>query len=162
MKTQANLILIVRNWQRNKIFTVVSILSLVIGLACVNLLIAFTASEWQISKGSPDKNRIFMLKSDNPMDEQGKVKTSFIVSQLPPLMKERYPEVETYCRFQNQQQNTIFETDDFFSDKIFTVHSDNNIGEFFLLPVKTGNLKKTLSTPGEAAVTASTDRKSVV
>lgn len=156
MKTMSNLTLIIRNWQRNKIFTVVSILSLVIGLACVNLLVAFTASEWHISKGSPDKNRIFMLKSDNPMDEQGKEKTSFILPKLPPLMKERYPEVETYCRFQSQQPNTVFETEEFKSDKIFTLHSDNNIGELFLLPVKSGNLKKTLSAPGEAALTTST------
>lgn len=156
MTTRTNLTLIIRNWHRNKIFTVVSILSLVIGLACVNLLIAFTASEWQISKGSPDKNLIFMLKSDNPMDEQSTEKTSFILPQLTPMMKERYPEVKAYCRFQNPQQNTIFETKDFKSDKIFTLHADNNIGEFFLLPVRTGNLKKTLSTPGEAAITTST------
>ena len=156
MKTWPNLILILRNWQRNKIFTVVSILSLVIGLTCVNLLIAFIASEWQISKGSPDKNRIFMLKSDNPMDNQGKEKTSFILPKLPPLMKERYPEVETYCRFQGQQPNTIFETEEFRSDKILTLHADSNIGELFSIPLKAGNLKKTLSAPGEAALTAST------
>jgi len=156
MKPWPFLILIFRNWQRNKIFTVVSILSLVIGLTCVNLLIAFTASEWQISKGSPDKNRIFLLKSDNPMDKLGKEKTSFILPKLPSLMKERYPEVETYCRFQSQQPNTVFETEEFKSDKILALHTDNNIGELFLIPVKTGNLKRTLSTPGEAALTAST------
>jgi putative ABC transport system permease protein len=155
MFSKTNLILILRNWKRNKILSSISILSLVIGLVCSNLLIAFVANEWQISEGSPDKNRIFLLKSDNPMDEQNKEKTSFILPKLPPLIKERYPEVENYCRFQNVDDNSVFEAGDFISDKIFFVRTDKNLGDFFNLPSLAGNVEKTLSNPGEAAITTS-------
>ncbi len=155
MFSKTNLILILRNWRRNKIFSSISILSLVIGLVCSNLLIAFVVNEWQISEGSPDKNRIFLLKSDNPMDEQNKEKTSFILPTLPPLLKERYPEVENYCRFQDVDGNAVFEARDFKSDKIFFVRTDKNLGDFFNLPVLVGDVEKTLSNPGEAAITTS-------
>ena len=155
MFSKMNVVLILRNWKRNKIFSSISILSLVIGLVCSNLLIAFVANEWQISEGSPDKNRIFLLKSDNPMDEQNKEKTSFILPNLPPLLTERYPEVENYCRFQDVDGNAVFEVGDFKLNKIFFVRTDKNLGDFFNLPSLVGNVTKTLSNPGEAAITSS-------
>ena len=158
MFSKTNLNLIIRGWQRNKLFSVIAILSLVVGLACSNLLIAFVANEWQISVGSPDKDRIFLLKSDNPMDEKNLEKTSFIIPALPPLLKERYPEVETYCRFQKANENVVFETESFKSDKILFLRSDNAVAHFFNIREIIGDLEKTLSSPGEAAITVSTAR----
>ena len=155
MFSKTNLSMILRSWKRNKIFSVISILSLVVGLACSNLLIAFVASEWQISEGSPDKDRIFLLKSDNPMDIKNIEKTSFILPALPSMLNERYPEVETFCRFQSVDGNAVFETDDFKSDKLLFVRADSDLGNFFTLPAIFGDVTKTLSNPGQAVVTAS-------
>jgi putative ABC transport system permease protein len=155
MFSKTDVVLIFRNWKRNKIFSTISILSLVVGLLCSNLLIAFIVSEWQISEGSPDKDRIFLLKGDNPMDMENKEKTSFILPDLPLLLKERYPEVKNYCRFQNVDENVVFEAGDFKSNKLFFVRADNNLGDFFNLPSLAGDVKKTLSNPNEAAITTS-------
>ena len=154
MFSKTDVALILRSWKRNKIFSTISILSLVVGLLCSNLLIAFIASEWQISEGSPDKDRIFLLKSDNPMDIKGGEKTSFVLPQLPPMLKQRYPEVENYCRFQNVDASAVFEMDEFKSDKVLFVRADNNLGNFFNLASVSGSIEKTLSNPGEATVTA--------
>ncbi len=156
MFSKTNLKLIFRNWKRNKIFSVISILSLVVGLACSNLLIAFVVSEWQISEGSPGKDQIFLVKSDNPMDIQNKEKTSFILPNLPILLKERYPEVESYCRFQDVSENAVFETNNFKSSKVLFVRADKNLPDFFSIHETLGNAQKTLSNPGEAAISAST------
>ncbi|WP_299583665.1 FtsX-like permease family protein [uncultured Sunxiuqinia sp.] len=155
MFSKTNLNLIIRNWRRNKVFTIISILSLIIGLTCCNLLIAFVANEWQISEGSPAKDRIFLLKSDNPMDVQSKEKTSFILPALPSMMKDRYHEVETFCRFKRVDENVIFEADNFRSDKLLLVSADRDLDRFFTIPTLYGDVAKTLSSPGEAAVSAS-------
>ena len=80
--------LIIRNWKRNKIYSFTAIISLIIGLTCCNLLVAFVINEWQIAKGSPDIDRICVLQTDNPMTlKTTKERSSFIISKLPPLLK---------------------------------------------------------------------------
>ena len=152
--------LILRNWRRNKLFSITAIISLIIGFACCNLLTAFVINEWKISEGSPDKNRIFVLKTDNPMTlETTKEKSSFILKQIPPLFKEKYPEINTFCRFQSDDESSVFEADDFKSNKLIFLHADKNINEFFNIPVIAGNLQTTLSNPGEAAITSNWAKK---
>lgn len=53
--------LIVRSWWRNKMFFLISLFSLTIGIACTNLLITFVIHEYNIEKSNPDKEYIFCL-----------------------------------------------------------------------------------------------------
>jgi len=152
---------IIRNWRRNKLFSLTAIISLTIGFACCNLLAAFVINEWQISNGSTDNERIFVLKTDNPMTlESTKEKSSYILHQVPPLLMERYPEVESFCRFQPLRDNAIFKVGDFKTNKLQFLRTDKNITDFLKIPVIAGNLQKTLSTPGETAITTSWANKS--
>ena len=43
--------LIFRNWWRNKLFAVISLVSLVVGISCTNLLISFVIHEYTIEGG---------------------------------------------------------------------------------------------------------------
>ena len=100
---------ILRNWKRNKLFSFTAILSLTVGFACCNLLAAFVINEWQISNGSPDNERIVVLKTDNPMTlETTKEKSSYILQQIPQIFKERYPEVKSFCRMQTIWEQPVF------------------------------------------------------
>ncbi len=150
--------LILREWKRNKLFSITAILSLTIGFVCCNLLTSFVINEWKISEGSPDYNRIFALKTDNPMTlETTKEKSSWILGQIPQLFKERYPEINSFCRF--QASDNSFEYEEYKSNNIAFLHVDNNISDFFKIPVISGDLHKTLSSPGEAAITSSLAKK---
>ena len=40
--------LIFRNWWRNRLFAVISLVSLVVGISCTNLLISFVIQEYTI------------------------------------------------------------------------------------------------------------------
>ncbi len=152
---------ILRNWRRNKLFSLTAIISLTIVFACCNLLAAFVINEWQISNGSTDNERIFVLKTDNPMTlESTKEKSSYILHQVPPLLMERYPEVESFCRFQPLRDNAIFKVGDFKTNKLQFLRTDKDITDFLKIPVIAGNLQKTLSTPGETAITTSWANKS--
>lgn len=54
--------LIFRSWLRNKTFTVISILSLAVGIACTNLLAAFVIHEYNIEQENPNKVRMVVVK----------------------------------------------------------------------------------------------------
>lgn len=47
--------LIFRNWWRNKLFAVISLVSLVVGISCTNLLISFVIHEYTIEGKSKER-----------------------------------------------------------------------------------------------------------
>ncbi len=160
MPLSTRLKLIFRNWKKNKVYSFTSVVSLIIGFACCNLLVAFVINEWKISKGSPEKDRIFVLQTDNPMTmKTTKEHSSFIISRLPPLLKEKYPEIQSYCRLQQAKQNAEFEAGNFKTNKLIYLHADKNVNEFFNIPLLAGDIKATLSNKGEAAITSGWAKK---
>ena len=75
-----------------KVFFFISIVSLAIGLACTNLLFTYYVHDYNIESGNRDKNRIFCLRQDNPMQDGSKV--AYADANIPPMLKEKYAEVE--------------------------------------------------------------------
>ena len=48
---------VLRSWWRNKLFVTISLVSLVIGIACTNLLTAFVLYEYNIEYNNPNRDR---------------------------------------------------------------------------------------------------------
>ena len=65
--------MIVRSWWRNKVFFLVSVASLALGLACTNLLMTYFIHEHGLEGDNPDRDRIFFLQQDDPMTEGKRV-----------------------------------------------------------------------------------------
>ena len=56
--------LILRNWWRNKTFMLISLISLTIGIAFINLLISFVVYEQEIEKKNPNHKRMVWTMQD--------------------------------------------------------------------------------------------------
>ena len=70
--------LIFRNWWRNKTFTLISILSLTVGIACTALLISFVAYEYGIEKDNPNRDKLVWVMAEWP-NNPGR-KTAFMLT----------------------------------------------------------------------------------
>ena len=79
--------IITRSWWRNKVFFFISIVSLAIGLACTNLLFTYYVHDYNIESGNRDKNRIFCLRQDNPMQDGSKV--AYADANIPPYAERK-------------------------------------------------------------------------
>ena len=99
--------IITRSWWRNKVFFFISIVSLAIGLACTNLLFTYYVHDYNIESGNRDKNRIFCLRQDNPMQDGSKV--AYADANIPPMLKEKYAEVDTVLKVVKQNRLDIRE-----------------------------------------------------
>lgn len=44
-----------RSWKRNKLFVAISLVSLVVGIACTTLLMAFVIHEYNVENNNPNK-----------------------------------------------------------------------------------------------------------
>jgi len=97
--------LILRNWWRNKTFTLIALLSLTVGIACTNLLGAFVTYERGIEKSNPNWKRMVWVMQDLPSDPGKKV--AYMVKGIPDQLKEKYPEVENFLQLGNSSYASI-------------------------------------------------------
>ncbi len=88
--------LIFRNWWHNKTFTLISIISLTVGIACTTLLISFVSYEYGIEKNNPNRDRLVWVMQDMPSKPGEKV--AYTHKGAPEQMKGKYPEVEDFLQ----------------------------------------------------------------
>ena len=66
--------LVLRSWWRNKTFSIISIVSLAIGIACTNLLVAFVIYEFNIEADNPVQEKKYTGWKDFIAKNPGKVR----------------------------------------------------------------------------------------
>lgn len=148
--------LILRSWWRNKMFFLISLLSLTVGIACTNLLITFVIHETNIEQGNPEKEHIFCLRQDDPMNSE--IKTLFIAENIPQQLKDKYAEVEEYVRLQGSSMRFCKHGENTF-ENIDLLYVDSTFQHFFPFQVVTGSLSDVLRKPGKIALSESTAQR---
>lgn len=148
--------LIFRSWRRNKVFTVISLLSLAIGIACTNLLTAYVIHEFTIEASNPEKDRIVYMAQDSPMTSGEKV--SYIVGDIPVSLTQDYPEIEDHLRLNVEESRYTLVNGNRFAP-LTLVTADPSFPRFFPYKVLYGNLEEALSEPHKIALTESCARR---
>ncbi len=82
-----------RHLFRNKIYSLAIILSLGIGFAVANILVAFIIHEWKTDSFHLKKERIYRIISEDPFDQGHKL--SFIQKSFKEYLTDQYPEIST-------------------------------------------------------------------
>lgn len=148
--------LVLRNWRHNKTFAVISILSLAIGIACTNLLVAYVIYEYNVEGDNPKKERIYYMAQDSPMTTGERI--SYVVGDIPPLLKEKYAEIEDYLRF-NTEDIKYTLINNVRQEPILIVTTDPSFSRFFPYEVLEGDLNEALTKPNLLALSESCARK---
>lgn len=148
--------MILRSWWRNKVFFLVSVASLALGLACTNLLMTYFVHEYGLEGRNPDRDRIVFLRQDDPMTEGKRV--AFAAAEIPPRLKNSYAEVEDilrlgkldllYCKVNEQKVEGDF----------MMLSADTTLTRFFDYHAAEGNLEQALREPGKMALSAACAR----
>nr|WP_302831325.1 hypothetical protein [uncultured Bacteroides sp.] len=142
--------LVIRSWKRNKLFVVISLISLVIGIACTTLLMAFVIHEYNIENNNPNRNRILRLIQTLPFAQQ-EVEGTFIYGGGVPQIVSQFPEVESYLRTQTFSNVRVkIDGQEFQNWKI--IAADSTLIDFFPFHNIVGNVREALLKPGEIAV----------
>ena len=149
--------MIVRSWWRNKVFFLVSVASLALGLACTNLLMTYFIHEHGLEGDNPDRDRIVFLRQDDPMTEGKRV--AYAAAEIPQRLKNSYAEVEDYlrmgtlhllgCKVDGQKVESNF----------IVLSTDTTLTRFFDYRAAEGNLEQALRQPNKVALSAACARK---
>lgn len=147
--------IIFRGWMRNKVYTVISLLSLISGLTCSVLLIAFVLREYRIAASIPESHRTYIVEREN--SQYNRVKMFSVEAELPVRLQETFPDIEDICVFKGEQAVILREKEPLYPQNYFSVLPE--FLNFFKPQTVAGDLKRVLSGTTELAVSESYGKK---
>ncbi len=130
-----------RNLWRNKIFSLINIVGLSVGLACCMLIFLYTKDELSYDRFHENKDKIYHLTADftNP---EGQVNKGSSTGMMPgPNFKRQVPEVEDFVRIQSANFTVKRGTDVFDQEALY---ADDNFFSIFTFPMLQGSPKTAL------------------
>ncbi len=149
--------MIVRSWWRNKVFFLVSVASLALGLACTNLLMTYFIHEHGLEGDNPDRERIFFLQQDDPMTEGKRV--TYAAADIPFRLKSCYPEVTDYLRLGTSSVLYCKVDGQKVEGNLTVLSADTTLTHFFDYRIATGSLEQVLREPNKVALSVSCVRR---
>ncbi len=136
----------IRNFLRNKGFSLINLAGLVLGVTTCLLIGLFVWDEKQYDRFIPEGEKIYRLYDVETMTEE----TSNIASTPPmfaTVLQQEFPEVEQTLRILQIPMKGLFERND---KKIYEekgILTDPSFGQLFPLPLKYGSWSKALDDP---------------
>lgn len=149
--------MILRSWWRNKVFFLVSVASLALGLACTNLLMTYFVHEHGLEGSNPDRNRIVFLRQDDPMNEGKRV--AYAAADIPQRLKDSYAEVEDYLRLGKLDMLSCKVDGQKVDGNLILLSADTTLTRFFDYRTAQGSLEQVLHRPDQVALSAACARR---
>jgi len=143
-----------RNMRRQKVFSIVNILGLSLGLASCILILLFVADELSFDRFHGKAERIYAVVNRNEFHNQ----TFLAVSMgMGPVLEREFPEVERAVRLSGMNQATVRYGDKTFNE--IPLFVDPCFFEVFSFPLAGGSPGTALQAEGSVVLTESTARK---
>lgn len=152
------LLVALRNIFRNKLFSVVNIFGLAIGLACCFLILLHIKDEFSYDKYNDRSDQIYRLALHRYYPDT-QVDYALSPHSLGPVMLQEIPEIKAITRlFQGQGETAITYEDKTFNESRFIL-ADSNFFDFFSIRLLKGDPNTILRNPLELILTETTATK---
>jgi putative ABC transport system permease protein len=154
-----NLLLVaLRNFKRDKWYSLINILGLMIGITFSLLLIFYIKDELSYDRYNKNADRIYRMAAFVKEQAKDEMKWANVPFPLGPALKKDYPEVEEAVRFVDGGK-TMFKYGDihFYEDKVFFV--DSNLFKVFSYSFIEGDPRTALTEPNSMVLTESVAEK---
>jgi putative ABC transport system permease protein len=146
-----------RNLLKQKLYAIITILGLSIGITCCLLIMLYVKQELSYDRFYPNANRIYRVAHE-VITPQGKSDAAATPTPLAPALKEENPEVENITRIYFDER-VLFEYDDkrIFEDNV--IYADPEFFEVFPFRILKGDPSHLLDTPDSMVLTVSMAEK---
>lgn len=141
-----------RNLLRNKLYSILNIIGLAIGIACCILILLYVQDELSFDRFHEKADRIYRVSTYFALKDRimNFATTAHVQGSM---FKEGYPEVEDYVRFNDYGSRRVIR----YKDKTFTeekfIWVDNSIFDVFSFKLIKGNPKDALVKPNTVVIT---------
>jgi putative ABC transport system permease protein len=154
-----NLLLVaMRNFKRDKWYSLLNILGLTIGITFSLFLIFYIKDELSYDRYHKNADRIYRITSFDKEPDKDIMKWTVTPATLGPALKKDYPEVEEAVRFSGDGK-TLYKNGDLklIADKIF--YCDSNVFKVFTYHFIEGDPQTALTDPNSMVLTQSVAEK---
>jgi putative ABC transport system permease protein len=143
-----------RNFRRQKVYSIINITGLAVGMACCILILSYVHRELSYDKYHANSERIFRLVVNGSVS--GREFNIASTNNPPgPVFTQEYPEVENAVRFRRRYRTPVkYENRTYFEEGVFW--ADASVFDVFSFPLVIGNPKTALENPFTAVITEST------
>jgi len=145
----------IRNIVRNRMFSIINIAGLSIGIACVILILLWVKDELSYDRFHENSDRIFRIITKFGNETENIWTTSPF--PLGSYMADKYPDVETYTRYLDAGSLVKYEDKVFYEDYFKLV--DQSFLEMFSFKFIKGNKGEALKSRSAVVITESVARK---
>ena len=140
-----------RNIRNNKVFTLINVSGLAIGLASSILILLFIIKEVSFDRFHENKQRIHRLYIDGMMGEQS-FRGAWTSMVMAPTFAQEIPEIEDYVRFDVYNQRLIWYEGERHMEDHF-LYADASIFDIFSIKMIKGDPATALSKPNSIIIT---------
>ena len=146
-----------RNFSRNRIFGVINIIGLSIGMAAALILVLYVINELGFDRYHEKADRIYRVEDQRGPDPANR--GFFTMPPLAPALKATFPEIRDITRIVLWKRNVLVS----YQDKKFIetniAMADSSLFDVFTIPFLQGNPKDALRRPNTIIITEKTARK---
>ncbi|HEY9117646.1 MAG TPA: ABC transporter permease, partial [Roseivirga sp.] len=142
---------------KNRLFSFLNIVGLTFGLAATIWLVLFLENELTFDQHFDNHERVYRVS--HILSAPGvEFNTAFSASELPALMKDEIPGIESYSRFVSVEQAEIESNNEIFrQERMF--YTDASVFNIFSLKLLIGNPETALSSPASVILSKSVNDK---
>lgn len=152
-----NFVISIRNFRKDRAYSLMNILGLTAGLSAFILISMFVSHELSYDRFHDDYESIHRMSHERNVP-MGSFEFTRVSMSIGPMAKERIPEVEAYTRLGTKGQvivkagdKVFYESNGYYVEKSFF--------DFFNFPVLAGDVESALSDPGAIIITESLANK---
>ncbi len=147
----------IRYLRKNKLYSIINVLGLTIGISTFFLIMAYVNYEQQYDtfKGSENIYRVYMDYLEGTTFVPGDAQSYNLIG---PTLKKDFPEVLDFVRLRKFGKVTFKWKDKIIEDKKGAL-SDPSYFDFFNYPIQSGNQQKALEVPGSIVLSESFAKK---
>jgi len=148
---------ILRSLLRDRLNTLVIIVSLAVGISCISLITIFISRELNTDGFHENKERIYALKSDDPWLPGKKMYQCKVGSAE--YMKSNIARVEDFCRVANSGSQKLIANNTEYLDSPPFIRASQNFFSFFSYKLLTNNRESALESPNSIVISAELAKK---
>ncbi|ULQ57885.1 ABC transporter permease [Flavihumibacter rivuli] len=147
-----------RNLKKNKVYSLINIVGLAIGLVCFLLIALYVVNELSYDRYNEKADRIYRIHSDIRFGGSD-MRLAVTADPMGESLKKDYPQVEEYVRFYNSNGSKHLKKGTTYINETSVVHADSTLFNVFSLPSIAGDTKTALNEPNTVVITRTAAEK---
>lgn len=147
----------ITNMTRNKVYTLINVFGLSIGLACVMLITLYVKDELSFDRFNTNGARIYRLVLDGHNPDGSEMHQSFTGNVQGQAFKDQIPGIAALCRINGGGESLVRKGGDLISEPM--LYADKSIFSVFSFPLIKGDPATALSDPSSVVISQDIAKK---